>query len=43
MGRLAAQLYISPNTLKATVRALYRKLGVTSRQQAVDAARRRPR
>lgn len=40
MGRLAAQLYISPNTLKATVRTLYRKLGVTSRQQAVDVARR---
>jgi len=43
MGRIAAQLYISPNTLKATVRAVYRKLDVTSRQQAVDAARRLPR
>lgn len=39
MTRIAATLYISPNTLKATVRALYRKLGVNSRQEAVDAAR----
>ncbi|WP_314146266.1 helix-turn-helix transcriptional regulator [uncultured Leifsonia sp.] len=36
---IAAELYISPNTLKATVRTLYRKLGVRSRHEAVDAAR----
>ncbi|WP_431245579.1 helix-turn-helix transcriptional regulator [Leifsonia xyli] len=39
MPRIADELYISPNTLKATVRALYRKLGVSSRQAAVDATR----
>lgn len=39
MARIAADLYISPNTLKATARTLYRKLGVSSRQEAVDAAR----
>jgi ATP/maltotriose-dependent transcriptional regulator MalT len=39
MPHIAAELYISPNTLKARVRTLYRKLGVTNRRQAVDAAR----
>jgi len=41
MPRIAAELYISPNTLKATVRTLYRKLDVRSRHEAVDAVRRR--
>ncbi|MDN4614116.1 helix-turn-helix transcriptional regulator [Leifsonia sp. F6_8S_P_1B] len=43
LAAIAAELFISPNTLKATVRSLYRKLGVTSRQEAVDAARNFPR
>ncbi|WP_314147271.1 LuxR C-terminal-related transcriptional regulator [uncultured Leifsonia sp.] len=39
MAQIAADLYISPNTLKSTVRTLYRKLGVTSRAAAADVAR----
>ncbi|WP_348788779.1 helix-turn-helix transcriptional regulator [Leifsonia sp. NPDC080035] len=39
MARIATELYISPNTLKSTVRALYRKLGVSSRAAAADVAR----
>ncbi|MGN6427462.1 MAG: LuxR C-terminal-related transcriptional regulator [Leifsonia sp.] len=39
MARIAGELYISPNTLKSTVRALYRKLGVSSRAEAVEVAR----
>ncbi|MGJ4845269.1 LuxR C-terminal-related transcriptional regulator [Leifsonia sp. Le1] len=39
MGQIAAELYVSPNTLKGTVRNLYRKLGVNSRDAAVAAAR----
>lgn len=42
LSAIAAELFISPNTLKATVRSLYRKLGVSSRQEAVDAARHFP-
>jgi LuxR family transcriptional regulator, maltose regulon positive regulatory protein len=36
---IAAQMYVSVNTVKAHLRALYRKLGVTERRQAVDRAR----
>ena len=32
---LAAQLYLSINTVKSLIRAIYRKIGVTSRSQAV--------
>lgn len=39
MLELSAELYISPNTLKATIRRLYRKLDVNSRAAAVDTAR----
>jgi LuxR family maltose regulon positive regulatory protein len=36
---IAAQLHISPNTLKSHVKAIYRKLGVESRREAVRLAR----
>lgn len=36
---IAAQMYVSVNTVKAHLRSLYRKLGVTERRQAVDRAR----
>jgi DNA-binding CsgD family transcriptional regulator len=39
-GEIATTLFISPNTLKTMTRRLYRKLDVTSRQQAVDYAHR---
>ncbi|NYD75707.1 helix-turn-helix transcriptional regulator [Leifsonia soli] len=39
MQNIASELFISPNTLKAGVRSLYRKLGVHSRQEAADAAK----
>jgi len=41
LGEIAEQLYISRNTAKSHVRRLYRRLGVTSREQAVAAARER--
>jgi DNA-binding CsgD family transcriptional regulator len=37
---IAGDLFVSPNTLKTTVRRLYRKLGVNSRQEAADIAHR---
>jgi ATP/maltotriose-dependent transcriptional regulator MalT len=37
---IAAALFVSVNTLKSHVRAVYRKLGVASRADAVDAGRR---
>lgn len=37
---IAGELYISPNTLKTTVRRVYQKLGVNSRQDAADVAHR---
>ncbi len=40
MREIAGQLYVSPNTLKFHLRAIYRKLGVDSRAAAVQAARR---
>ena len=37
---IGAALFLSINTVKAYNKSLYRKLGVASRQDAVDAARR---
>jgi LuxR family maltose regulon positive regulatory protein len=36
--QMAATLYISRNTVKARLRSVYRKLGVTSRSQAIERA-----
>ena len=36
--QIAARLYISPNTAKSHVKSLYRKLGVSSRDEAVAIA-----
>jgi len=38
---MAAELYLSLNTIKSHTRALYRKLGVQSRHAAIEEARRR--
>ena len=35
VAELAAELYVSPNTMKSHLRAIYRKLGVDSRDAAV--------
>ena len=37
---IAAGLYVSPNTVKTHARGIYRKLGVSSRGEAVELARR---
>jgi LuxR family maltose regulon positive regulatory protein len=39
---IADELFLSINTLKFHLKAIYRKLGVNSRAEAVDAARRMP-
>ena len=39
-GEIADQLYISVNTLKSHVKAVYRKLGVATRAEAVIEGRR---
>ena len=36
---IAAELYVSPNTLKFHLKTIYRKLGVGSRAEAADIAR----
>ena len=38
---MAAELYVSLNTIKTHTHALYRKLGVQSRHAAIEEARRR--
>jgi len=37
--KIAERLYVSPNTVKTHVRAVYRKLDASSREQAVERAR----
>jgi LuxR family maltose regulon positive regulatory protein len=39
LGEIAAELFVSRNTLKFHMRAIYRKLGVDSRAAAVESAR----
>ena len=41
LNALADELFVSPNTVKTHVQAVYRKLGATSRSEAVDIGRRR--
>jgi LuxR family maltose regulon positive regulatory protein len=36
---IAADVYLSPNTIKSQAFSMYRKLGVASRSQAVTRAR----
>ena len=38
MRQIGAELFLSPNTVRSHTRAIYRKLGVSSRQQAVARA-----
>jgi LuxR family transcriptional regulator, maltose regulon positive regulatory protein len=38
-GQIGSELYVSVNTVKSNVKSIYRKLGVTSRYEAVAAAR----
>lgn len=40
LREIAAELFVSTNTLKFHLRAIYQKLGVSSRAEAVEAARR---
>jgi LuxR family maltose regulon positive regulatory protein len=41
LSQIAAELYVSPNTVKTHTAALYRKLGARSRSEAVKIARQR--
>jgi LuxR family maltose regulon positive regulatory protein len=35
---MASRLSVSPNTIKAQVRSIYRKLGASNRHEAIDRA-----
>jgi LuxR family maltose regulon positive regulatory protein len=37
--QIAAEAFVSPNTVKTQAQAVYRKLGVSSRREAVERAR----
>jgi len=37
--QIAQNLYVAPSTVRTQVKFIYRKLGVSSREQAVDEAR----
>jgi LuxR family maltose regulon positive regulatory protein len=37
-GQIGDELFVSVNTIKSNLKSIYRKLGVTSRSEAVDAA-----
>jgi LuxR family transcriptional regulator of spore coat protein len=39
LRQIAAEIYVTRNTLKSQVRSVYRKLGVASRAEAVERAR----
>ena len=39
LRQIAAELYVTRNTVKSQVRSVYRKLGVRSRAEAVERAR----
>jgi LuxR family maltose regulon positive regulatory protein len=39
LPQIAAQAHVSPNTVKTQAQAVYRKLGVSSREEAVERAR----
>jgi LuxR family maltose regulon positive regulatory protein len=39
LADIATRLYVSRNTVKSHVAAIYRKMGTTSRAEAVDLAR----
>ena len=41
LRQLASELFVTPNTLKTHLRAIYRKLGAESREEAVIQARER--
>jgi DNA-binding CsgD family transcriptional regulator len=39
--QMAERLYVAPSTVRTQVKSIYRKLGVSSRREAVEEARAR--